>query len=107
MARIMSGQADTQVKALQRALEAYEQQHTGATASLYRQNPGSVRIRIIDERFTPMPRSQRHGEVWQFLSANVPEDVMGEVSTLILLPASEVQSSLANLEFEDPLPSQL
>ena len=64
-------------------------------------------VRIIDERFAGMPRSRRHEDAWQFLSQHAGEDAMSEVSALLLFPTAELRSSLANLEFEDPVPSGL
>lgn len=101
------GDRDKCVLSLQQALDEYESEHPGADASLYRQNPGSVRVRIVDDRFAGMTRSRRHDHVWEFLSERVSNDVMAEVSVLILLPTAELKTSLANLEFEDPTPSRL
>lgn len=51
MATIIPGKADGQVQALKTALDAYETAHPGAKAALYRYNPGSIRVRVIDQRF--------------------------------------------------------
>ena len=107
MAKILHGAVDADVTAIADALGAYETTFQGAQASLYRQNPGTINIRIIDDRFSGMSRSRRHDEVWDFLSHRVPEDAMTEISSLILLPKKEIRSSLANVEFEDPLPSEI
>lgn len=107
MAKIVHGSTDSEVGKLAEALIAYEQEFSGSDASLYRQNPGSIRIRIIDDRFGGMSRSRRHELVWKYLDQRVPEDVMSQVSTLLLIPTSELRSSLGNLEFDDPLPSHL
>lgn len=107
MANVVRGPKDTVVEALVNALSDYERQHPGAEASVYRQNPGAVRVRIIDDRFAGMSRARRHDDVWQFLSDRVDEDAMSEISTLLLLPTAELRSSLANLEFDDPLPTKL
>jgi stress-induced morphogen len=107
MAKVARGRADAAVKMLLRALEEYERAFPGSEASIYRQNPGAIRIRIIDDGFAKMSRSRRHDTVWRFLTEHLPDhDVMGEVYTLLLVPKAEL-GSLANLEFEDPLPSRL
>jgi stress-induced morphogen len=106
MAKILRGTQDTMVKALKRALETYEEQFPGSKGSLYRQDRADVRVRIVDERFAEMSRSRRHNQVWKFLADIVGDDVISEVSTLILLPPTELKSSFANLDFEEPLPAR-
>lgn len=105
MATIIRGNADAQVQALKTALDAYETQYPGSEAALYRHNPGSIRVRVIDRRFEGMTRSRRHAHVWDFLAARAPEDAMAEISPLVTLPPAELGNSFANSEFEDPVPS--
>lgn len=107
MAKILKGSRDPYVDRVAAALDEYESQHAGAEASVYRQNPGAIRVRIIDDRFAGTSRTRRHTEVWDFLSQRLDEDVLGEIYTLTLLPTSELRSSMANMDFEDPLPSGL
>ena len=107
MATITRGHPDAHVSALKDALDAYEQEHPGARADLYRQNSASVRIRVVDERFTDMTRVARHRELWAYLAARVEEDAMSEVSVLLALAPGEVRDSLGNMDFENPLPSNL
>jgi hypothetical protein len=52
-----------------------------------------------------MSRAKRHDEVSKFVQDIVGVDVIAEVSTLVLLPPAELEKSLANMVFEDPLPS--
>jgi stress-induced morphogen len=107
MATVTRGKSDDKVNAVLAALNEYEDQFAGSSAAVFRQNPGAIRVRIIDDRFTGMPRSRRHDEVWEFLSQRLGEDLMAEISALVLLPKTEIRSSLANLEFDDPVPSTL
>src|SRR5579884_219008 len=102
MATVLRGNADQEVQVLKAALDAYEAQHHGAEASLYRNNPASIRLRVIDGRFEGMSRSRRHGDVWDFLAARVNDEALADVSQLLTLAPSELKNSLANLEFEDP-----
>jgi stress-induced morphogen len=95
------------VLAVKSALDQYEQQFRGAEAALYRQNSGSIRVRVIDDRFAGMPKSRRHDLAWQFLADRVGDEAMSEVSLLLLLPRSELGSSLMNVEFEHPTDSRL
>jgi hypothetical protein len=105
MATIVRGNADAQVQVLRTALDAYETQNPGAEAALYRRNPGSIPVRVIDRRFEGMAKSRRHAHVWEFLAARAPEDAMAEISQLLTLAPGELGSSFANFEFEDPIPS--
>lgn len=105
MATIVREPQDPAVAALKRVLDEYELAHRGAVASLYRQNSASVRIRIIDDRFANMSKSQRHDLVWDYLSARLADDTLQEISVLLLLSPKELTSSLMNMEFDHPLPS--
>jgi stress-induced morphogen len=104
MATVLNGVSDSAVQAIKAALDAYEATHEGAVATLYRHNPASVRVRIIDQRFASMSKSQRHNEVWRFIAELVPEDVLSDISVVLTLAPSEVDSSLMNREFETPMP---
>lgn len=104
---LKQGENDTNVDAIRKALDDYEQQHQGASAALYRQNPGSIRVRIIDPRFAKMSRSARHDVTWNFLAERIGDDCMSELSLLLLLSPNEVDTSLMNAEFENPVDSHL
>jgi stress-induced morphogen len=107
MATIVRGNADSEVQALKDALDAYEAEHPGAEAALYRHNPGSIRLRVIDRRFQGMTKSRRHADVWEFLALRVPEDTLADVSLVLTVVPAELKNSFANFEFEDPIPSKL
>ena len=106
MAAVIRGTEDQELSHLKQRLAAYELEHPGAKAELYRQNPASIRIRVTDNRFAGMPRSSRHREVWKYLQ-ELSEDIQQQITVLLLLPEAELKSSLMNLEFEDPVPSTL
>jgi stress-induced morphogen len=107
MAIITQGNSDAEVQALKDALDAYETEHPGAEASLYRQSIASIRLRIIDRRFEGMTKSRRHADVWDFLAARVPEDTLADVSLVLAVAPAELRSSFANHEFERPIASRL
>jgi stress-induced morphogen len=109
MAEVVRGREDKAVAVLKKALDEYEQEYDGATASLYRQGVASVRIRVIDRRFEGMSKSRRHDHVWKFLEsrARVDPDTLSEVSLLLTLAPAELGSNLMNFEFENPMPSKL
>jgi hypothetical protein len=107
MASIVRGTTDDAVQALKNALDAYEAEHPGAEAALYRHNPGSIRLRVIDRRIEGMTKSRRHADVWDFLAARVPEDTLADVSLVLTIAPAELKNSFANFEFESPVPSGL
>ena len=107
MATVIRGPQDERVLTVKQALDAFEASHAGADASLYRQNQGSIRVRVIDRRFEGMTRSRRHDEVWGYLNDQIKDDSIEDVSMLLLLAPQEQKNSMANLEFEDPIPSHL
>lgn len=107
MATIVRGDADEAVQTLKAALDAYENEHPGAEAALYRRNSASVRVRVVDRSFEGMTKSRRHDHVWDFLADRVPEDALAEVSQVLSFAPAELRSSLANLEFDEPVPSRV
>jgi stress-induced morphogen len=107
MALITRGPHDERVNTVLQVLEEYERFHPGANASVYRQNSGSIRIRILDDRFTGWSRGQRHDYVWDFIVSRLSEDDMQEISVLLPITRAEQGSSFMNFDFDDPLPSTL
>ena len=107
MAAITRGPQDNTVLRIRDALNDYERHHPGAVASVYRQNSASIRIRIVDERFSGQSKGQRHDDAWRFIADQLDSDTSEEVSMLILLAPSEQRSSFINTEFDDPLPSRI
>ena len=105
MAQIIDATVDPDVLAVRDALAAYEAEHPGAAAAVRRDNPGVIRVRIVDDRTAGVPRSRRHAEAWHYLARRVGDDVMGQVYQLLVLPTAELRSSLSNLDFEEPTPT--
>jgi stress-induced morphogen len=105
MAKIR-GRSDDTLQAIAALLKAYESQHAGSEAELYRQNPAAVRIRIVDPSFTGHDRIERDEIVWKYLSKLAP-DVRHDITVVLLLAPEELQTSFANQDFEDPIPSRL
>jgi hypothetical protein len=104
--RIRKGRREPLLKAILDGLAAYETDHPNAEIEVYRQNSASVRIRIIDPDFNDMNRVERDTKVWKLLKL-LPEDVVSEITLLLLLTPDETATSMANMEFEHPLPSRL
>lgn len=100
------GKTDETIDQIIHALRAYEADHPSAQIDVYRQNPVSVRVRIIDPVFAGMGKSHRSQMAWKYLD-QLPDEVHSDISTLLLLSPDETKMSFANLEFEDPVPSGL
>ena len=105
MATVIKNDTDESVQALKAALDAYEAAHAGAEAALYRHNPASIRLRVIDRRFEGMTKSRRHADVWDFLAARVPDDTLADVSLVLTVAPAELGMSFANFEFESAIAS--
>ena len=86
------------------ALRTYEQDHPQSQIELYRQNPVSVRVRIVDVDFAGLEKAERHQTVWAYFDC-LSEEEQSDISMLVLLTPKETARSMANLEFEDPVPS--
>lgn len=106
MAVKVRGKSDKIIDDIVQALKAYQTANKKAKIDVYRQNPVSVRIRIVDPAFQSLDKPTRHSQVWRYLE-QLPEDVQGDISMLLLLAPQEVKTSFANLEFEDPITSSL
>jgi len=103
---IPRGKSDDVIDKIIEVLRQYETDHPFAQIDLYRQNSVSVRVRIIDPDFTGKGKPQRSQQAWKALG-HLPEDVQGDISTVILLAPDETKLSFANFEFDDPIPSKL
>jgi hypothetical protein len=107
MARIdRSIQPDMQVQQILDILAEYERTHPQAQIEGRRQNPVSIRLRIIDPDFLGMDRVEREPEIWQLLR-KLPEEVFLNITMLLLLTPEEAEHSLASQEFDHPIPSRI
>jgi len=101
-----SNEMDQSERQVQEALEAYQCDHPGAEIVTYRQNNVSIRIRIVDPDFADLDRVEREDLVWRLLEG-LPDDVRADITMLVLITPDERGTSLANLEFDKPIPSRL
>jgi hypothetical protein len=104
--KLRTSHPDSCLKQIIKALEPYDKVHPKAVIEVYRHNPVSVRIRILDSHFKGISRARREEGVWAALE-QLPEDVAAEISLLLLLTPEESKRSFASLEFDDPIPSKL
>jgi len=100
------GKSDETIEQIIKALKKYETDHPHARIDLYRQSRVSIRVRIIDPDLAGRERSQRHECFWAYLN-DLPEEVQSDISSVLLLTPEETKGSFANMEFDDPVPSQL
>ena len=107
MATVSRGKTDAFVRRIKRVLDEYEREHPGSAAELYRHEPASIRIRVVDERFAKMPKHDRHDELWNFISARLDDDTIQEISVLLPIAPKERKSLFMSMEFDDPMPSHL
>lgn len=103
---IPRGETDEVISKISEALRAYEVGHPQAQIDLYRHNPVSVRVRIIDPDFVGQGKPERSQHAWKYLG-QLPEEVQSDISTVLLLTPDETKRSFANFEFDDPIPSKL
>jgi len=97
---------DPQIHPVATALDAYQDAHPSAQIDVRRQNPVSIRVRIVDPGFSGKDRLDREPEVWNELK-KLPDEVFADITMLLLLAPEEAASSLANVEFENPIPSRM
>ena len=97
---------DAQVQQVLEVLDQYKGDHPNAQIEARRQNSVSIRIRIIDPDFNGLDRVDREPSVWNILKT-LPEEIFTNITMLLLLTPDETEGSLANREFEDPIPSRL
>jgi hypothetical protein len=103
---IPRGKSDEVIEQIKMALQSYQDDHPSAQIDLYRQNPASVRVRIIDPDFAGIGKVGRNERVWKYLD-KLSEDDQSDISMLLLLTPEETKISFANFEFDDPVPSRL
>ena len=100
------GQTDESQERVLEALKGYEAKHPRAKLEIKRQNSVSIRIMIVDSYFKSMSRADRHDYVLKYLE-ELPDEVFGDITMLLLLTPEETKKSLAFMEFVDPIPSRL
>ena len=97
-------QTDDAVDQVAAVLSEFGKSHEDAECTVYRYNPASIRVRIVDSVFHGHSKGERHDYAMRFLRA-LPEDVLAQISILLCLEPGE--ASLLDLEFQDPTRSRL
>jgi hypothetical protein len=106
MPRLLRGDSDDTLSAVNAALAEYELANPDAQADLYRNGRYAIRIRVVDPAFDGLTRVARQKLVWPHLR-RLPADVVNEITVVLLLAPSEVDTSYGNTEFEHPVPAGL
>jgi stress-induced morphogen len=97
---------DSDAKKIRDALSQHKKAHPEAEIDIQRQNSVSIRIRITDPDFKGLDLVERDNQLWKILE-KLPEDVLSQISLLLLFTPEERKKSLANFEFERPVSSRL
>jgi hypothetical protein len=104
--KILTEHPDETLNQIVQALKQYDAAHPRSKIDVYRQNSVSVRIRIIAPDFNGKSRAEREDDLWRVLD-RLPEEVVAEISVLLMLTPAEAKASFANMEFDNPIPSRL
>lgn len=106
MTNTKNSETDSQIQQILDVLEPYTGDHPSAQIAVRPQNPVSIRIRVIDPDFAGLDRADREPSFWNLLKT-LPDEVFANITMLLLLTPDEAKTSLANQEFDDPIPSRL
>jgi hypothetical protein len=87
-------------------LAKYIEEHLDAEVDVYRKNNVSIHLRVVDPDFKGVAKAKRHDLVWRYLE-QLPKPTLSNISVLLLLSPYEKENSIANLDFDDPIPSML
>jgi hypothetical protein len=104
--KLRTKRPDKILKQLIGVLEEYASTHPRAEIEIYRWSDVSVRIRVIDPEFKKMSRTQREEDLWGLLE-KLPEGAVSEITSILLFTPEEAKKSFANMEFDNPVPSQI
>ena len=69
---------------------------------IYKYNPYSIRVRIIDKSFAELSLAQRHAAVKRVLARLNVDDTENISMLMMLSPEEATETDLMNLEFDDP-----
>lgn len=76
------------------------------SVEVYKYNPVSIRVRVIDRQFSGLSIPEREGRVQPVLD-RLPGEVQADITMLLLLAPGEDGNMLLNYEFDHPSPSRL
>jgi hypothetical protein len=103
MAIKVRGKTDPVLNLFLAALKKYQADHPKAKIDIYRQWEFSVRMRIIDPDLKGLDLIERDNLAWKYFE-KIPEEPLSQMGMFVLLTPQEKAMSMANLEFDDPVP---
>src|SRR5438034_14013 len=106
MPRMHQGKDAYSAQILRELREKYLPAHDRAQIKVYRYNSTSIRIRILDPDFAGKSIVEREEMVWPILDA-LPDEIVQDISILLLLTPEERNSSFLSQEFDTPSRSTL
>lgn len=97
---------DPHVRKIRNVLQRkYASEHPRARIDVKRFNSVSVRVRVIDPDFRGKTMAERDRQLWQALH-ELPEETHSEITMLLPFTPEEADTSVMNLDFENPAPSR-
>jgi len=94
---------DAQVQEIYDVLAPYQAAHANAQIDVRRRHEVSIHIRVIDPDFRGMRWAEREDHLWPLLH-QLSYETLVNITILLLLTPEEVATSMANMEFENPIP---
>jgi stress-induced morphogen len=85
---------------------AFEEAFGKKNTRVYRYNPASIRVRVIDKRFHGLSLVERERLAWPTIE-NLSPDSRQDLTVVLLLSPDEAGRSLMSLEFDQPVKSML
>ena len=98
--------ADDDLRLFYEALTRYTADHPGSSAEVYRYGKYLIRVRVTDPSMANVPDGDRERAVWAYLEP-LPEEVVNDLYTLLVITPEEKAKSRASLDFDDPLPARM
>ena len=105
MARIdRSKTPDSQVQQVLDVLVEYEQDHPDALIEARRTGYDFIHVRIIDKALKTMNRVERSDKIWPLFFEKLPDEIIQDITRVILVTPEEAPHNGSSIEFDDPLP---
>lgn len=106
MARIdRSEKPDSQVQQVLDVLAEYERDHPDALIEARRTGYDFIHVRIIDPNFERIERSKlRKDTIWPLFYEKLPDEIISDITRVILVTPEEAPHNGSSIEFDDPLP---
>jgi len=101
--KYQNGLAESHRNAILDVLSPYQVAHPYAQIDVRRRHGVFTGIRVIDPDFRGIFWTDRDEKIWPLLQ-QLPSEIFGDISMVLLLTPEEAPTFGANIEFENPLP---